>query len=73
MESVLDDALTLSDEDRWRLVARLEASAEVDPKVDAAWRVEIQRRIDAIAAGEPTIPAEEVFAEMRARLLSRAV
>ena len=67
MESVLDDALRLSDDDRVRLVERLQASVQVDPKIEAAWKVEIQRRIDAIAAGEPTIPAEKVFADILAR------
>lgn len=67
MESVLEDALRLSDDERERLLDRLRASVHIDPLIEAAWKVEIQRRIDAIAAGEPTIPAEKVFADILAR------
>jgi putative addiction module component (TIGR02574 family) len=43
----------------------------VEPKadVDAAWDEEIQRRIDDLEAGRTeAIPAEQVFAEVRARI-----
>jgi len=38
----------------------------IDPKVDAAWRAEVQRRIDDIRSGrESGIPGEEVMARAR--------
>ena len=40
---------------------------EADPDVEEAWAIEIERRIERNAPG---IPAEDVFAEGRARLKS---
>lgn len=38
----------------------------IEPKVDAAWHSEIQRRIDDIRSGrEPGLPGEEVMARAR--------
>lgn len=54
-----------------RLIRTLDApdpSPGEQARIDEAWVVEIRRRVDAVEAGEPTIPAEQVLAEMRAKL-----
>lgn len=64
-------AKDLSPEDRARLAEVLLASLEETPsaEVDAAWDVEIHRRIMEIEAGAAVlIPAEEVFARVRQSL-----
>lgn len=49
------------------LIASLE-DEERDPDYDAAWAAEIQRRIDDMESGRVQgIPAEEVFAKLRAK------
>ena len=61
----------LSPEDRARLAEELLASLEESPsaEVDAAWDVEIHRRITEVEAGTAElIPAEEVFAHVRQSL-----
>jgi putative addiction module component (TIGR02574 family) len=64
-------ALALSVEERVQLAQGLLESVErdADPDVEAAWEVEIARRIAECERGEAKlIPAEEVFAEVRRRL-----
>ena len=62
-------ALLLPREDRAKLAERLLSSLDSDPEVEAAWDEEIKRRVAAFEAGlYEEIPAEEVFAEARARL-----
>lgn len=52
------------------LLISLEDEPEEDPaEVEAAWAAEIERRIEENAPG---IPAETVFAEIRARLQNRS-
>ena len=73
-EQVLDQALLLSIDER-SMIARLlyesiadEEDDEDPAEVEAAWAEEIKRRVDEIRSGAVEgIPAEEVFAEMRAR------
>ena len=61
--------LALPREERARLAQRLIESLDDDPKVEEAWRIEIQRRLDSIDRGEvEMIPAEQVLAEARRRL-----
>jgi len=70
-DGLLKKALALSVEDRVQLAQELLESVErdADPDVEAAWEVEIARRIAECERGEAKlIPAEEVFAEVR-RLL----
>jgi putative addiction module component (TIGR02574 family) len=50
------------------LLESLEDDEESDPASAAAWAAEIQRRIDDNAPG---IPADEVFAELRARFRTK--
>lgn len=62
-------ALLLPLPERQKLAQRLLASLESDPKVEAAWDEEIERRVVAFEAGVyEAFPAEEVLAEARARL-----
>ena len=63
IESVLQDALSLSAEDRARLSQRLQPDVDWDPEVREAWEIEIRRRLERLRAGEATIPAEQVFSE----------
>ena len=50
-----------------------QATPEFLAEVEAAWAVEIERRIAAYERGEmPTYPAEEVFAEARRILRERS-
>lgn len=58
----------LTAQDRERLVDLLLASLEdaPDPKVEEAWRVEIQRRVAAYERGEAVLyDADEVMAEAK--------
>ena len=67
MESVLDDALALSDDDRERLLERLNMSFDWTPEVAAAWRDEIRRRLESIENGTATfVTLEEVVAHSQA-------
>lgn len=62
-------ALLLPPGQRAKLVERLITSLDRDPEVEAAWDEEIKRRIAELDAGRiESSPAEEVFAEARARL-----
>jgi putative addiction module component (TIGR02574 family) len=68
LEQLATQAITLSPEDRARLVDLLLASLpeEADAEVDAAWEQEIQRRVAAIESGAARlIPAADVHAEAR--------
>lgn len=68
-------ALALSVEERARLAQELLESVErdADPDVEAAWEVEIARRIAECERGQAKlIPAGEVFAEARRVLALRS-
>lgn len=71
-----DQALSLSPEERAALAHDLLLSLENEPfdtpeEVQAAWAEEIRRRAADVRAGESGIPAEQVLAEVRARLQER--
>lgn len=67
----MDEALALPAEDRAALVDALSASLE-PVELTNEWRIEIQRRIDAIERGEAElVPWDEVRARLRARLGAR--
>lgn len=77
MSSLVDElsarAKTLSAEDRARLAEELLESlqGEADADAEAAWDLEIERRVAEIESGAARlIPAEEVHAEAR-RLIRR--
>ena len=68
LKSVAADALELSPEDRAVLAQQLMDSLPRDPEVAAAWDAEIDRRVAQYESRElELIPAEQVFAEARAR------
>jgi putative addiction module component (TIGR02574 family) len=70
VDELSQKALELPAEERVLLAERLLATVhEVDPEVEAAWDVEIQRRLAEIDRGTAKlIPAEEVFAKVRSLL-----
>ena len=75
MSSILDEitqkARSLPSEDRARLAEDLLSTLQEDrdPEIEAAWDVEIRRRLDEVDAGRAKlIPAADVFAEIRRML-----
>ncbi|HEU0298627.1 MAG TPA: addiction module protein [Longimicrobium sp.] len=67
-------ALQISADARAELADRLIASLTGNLGYDPAWEAEMNRRIDEIEAGTAkTIPAEEVFAKLRARRHARSL
>ncbi|HWU88638.1 MAG TPA: addiction module protein [Kofleriaceae bacterium] len=68
VEKIIQEALALPPEDRARLADALYDSLEPDEEWEKAWAVEVERRIKDLDEGRTrAIPAEEVFAELRAR------
>lgn len=72
---LLEQALMLSEEERGALVAVLQDSigkTYSQEEVDAAWAVEIERRIADVESGRVRlIPHEDVVREMKARYPGR--
>jgi len=72
-EQIETDALSLPRADRAELAALLIASLDDDPddepgEVERAWDEEIRQRLAELDAGfAELVPADEVFAELRAR------
>ena len=73
LEQVAEEALSLSSPDRAALtrilIQALDAEPAEDPaEVEQAWQVEVEKRVDEILSGHvKTVPAEEVFAKLRAK------
>jgi putative addiction module component (TIGR02574 family) len=68
LETLSEAALVLPPDQRLTLARRLLDSVDLEPEpgAEAAWQVEIARRIERFDAGETqTIPAGEVFARLR--------
>lgn len=68
---LLDEALSLSREEREALATCLisDLSGKVDADVQAAWDLEIKRRVDDIRSGKAKmIPYDEVRRRLMARL-----
>ena len=63
---VLEAALALPPDERAELIDELAASLPADDEDDAFIDM-INERVARVEAGEPGIPAEEVFAELRRR------
>ena len=66
---ILEAALALPYEERSEVAIRLAESVEgfASPEIEAAWNEEIARRIkEADEGGVPSIPAEEVYRQLRA-------
>ena len=73
LDEITQKARSLPAEDRARLAEDLLSTLQEDPdpKIEAAWDVEIRRRLDEVDAGHAKlIPASAVFSEVR-RLLER--
>ena len=73
-EAVLADALKLDVEARAELAAELLASLDgpADPDAEAAWEVEIARRVAAIEAGTVKLePWEDVKRRIEKEILGR--
>jgi len=63
------EILSLSADERSRLLDRLIASLDNDPDIQEAWIQEATRRAAEIDSGEAKlIPGEQVLAELRSRL-----
>ena len=74
VQSVLAEALRLDLHGRAELVAELLKSLDgpADPDAEAAWAVEIQRRIEAIEAGTIELePWEDVKRRIEIEILGR--
>ncbi len=73
LEQVAEEALSLSLSDRSALTRILIQTLDPEPAEDAtevqqAWQVEVEKRADEILSGRiKGIPAEEVFAKLRAK------
>ena len=76
-DRVLQDALTLSEQERAEIAARLIESLDVAPEgeaaeVEAAWAAEIERRCAALDAGTTgTTDWEDVQREIEAEILRK--
>lgn len=69
-EDVRDAALELSAEERSWLAEQLFDSARTarEREIEAAWIVEVERRVQSIEDGTAElVPGEEVFRELRAK------
>ena len=74
VEAVLADALRLDLDARAELAAELLASLDgpADPDAEAAWEVEIERRVAAIEAGTMKLePWEDVKRRIEKEILGR--
>ena len=74
VEAVLSDALRLDLDARAELAAELLASLDgpADPDAEAAWEVEIERRVAAIEAGTmKSEPWEDVKRRIEKEILGR--
>lgn len=69
LESVTAEALKLTPEERAELIETLIATIEPATRLHPAWEAEIERRLDDLEAGRAeTVPADEVFARIEAKL-----
>jgi putative addiction module component (TIGR02574 family) len=73
LEQVAEEALGLPLSDRSALTRILIHTLDPEPAEDAAevqqsWVVEVEKRVDEVLSGRvKTVPAEEVFAKLRAK------
>jgi hypothetical protein len=79
LEKVLEQALSLNEEERSELVARLLPTLEpedgetvTDEEWQAAWSVEIEKRVNEVRDGSAElIDGDEVLREVRLRIEAR--
>lgn len=68
LEELESAVLALPRAERARLAQQLLASLDEEPEVEAAWRDEVRRRLEAYRAGEETtVSREAVLREARRR------
>lgn len=68
-QQVANEAMKLTPEERVDLAEKLRISVDTPEAIAAAWDAEIDRRLAQLDAGEvETYPADEVIAELRAKL-----
>lgn len=66
IEAIEAEALGLSTADRARLVEKLISSLEIDPSVEEAWAVEVERRHAQIESGAVSaVPGPEALARLK--------
>jgi putative addiction module component (TIGR02574 family) len=71
LETVEAAAMQLSAEERAELIDRLIDTVLPAPPLHPAWEAEIARRVAELDAGTAaTVPADEVFAELRVMIQS---
>jgi len=66
LEELHAAVLSLPEAERARLAAKILASLDKDPEIEAAWIAEVRDRLAAYKRGEiPAVPAEDVLAKAR--------
>jgi hypothetical protein len=72
LDSLFDEALSLSDDDRLQLIERLIPTIQSEPSLEADQISEVNCRITEVKTGTvKTIPGEQVFREIEQALASR--
>ena len=67
VETLEAEALLLTREARARLIEKLIASLDVDPEVEEAWAVEVERRQAEIESGTVSlVPGPETLSKLKA-------
>jgi putative addiction module component (TIGR02574 family) len=73
LEQLAEQALLLSSTDRAALTRILIEALDSEPvgnpeEIEEAWQIEVEKRVDEILSGKvKAIPAEDVFAKLRAK------
>ena len=66
LEELQAAVLSLPEAERAQLAAKILASLDTDPEIEAAWRAEVRDRLAAYKRGEiASVPAEDVLAKAR--------
>lgn len=69
LERLESEALRLAPSEREALAQRILASLDMDPEIEEAWAIEVERRIAEIESGAvELIPMEEALARVRGAL-----
>lgn len=72
VEKIVQEALALPSEERARVLEALQESLQPDEEWERAWATEVKRRAKDLDEGRSrAIPAEEVFAKLRAQFPPR--
>ncbi len=72
LDTVLAEALSLSEDSRLQLVESLIPTLQITPDLEVEQINEVRRRIDEVRSGHvTTIPGEQVFREIKQSLAER--